>query len=420
MAFAPTPHPLSTLWSVLALPFGDQTMVWLVLLSFGVLVVLAFRLGEQLFSPWVGLVVALVVLTRPAMQRDTVLGYQDVPFGVLVVWAALLEARRPRRGWPVLAVLAVAGLLRPEAWALAGLYWIYVAPRIDWPQRLRLAGLVAVGPVVWALMDLIVTGDALHSLHGTADLAELADRRRSLSDVPHWTATYYGYSLREPLVVGVPLGLAFAWRFRERFARAAALPLAIAGAMTLVFAINPIFGLPLIGRYIRAPSLFLSVFYGLAVAGWLLLRRDHPERRLWMGVGAAALLLSVVYIPWHVDRLRKLERRYASDGPMYADLRATARAPAVRDAVRECGAIVSADHRPVPYLRYWLGTDPGSVLVRGYTDEPARVVLRPRRSPYTDAFYRDNFPTGGPPAGTERIYANRSWAVYAVPACAPS
>src|SRR3954447_6908207 len=46
-AFAPTPHPLSTAWSALALPFGadgDRLMVWLVLLSFGALVWLAYRL----------------------------------------------------------------------------------------------------------------------------------------------------------------------------------------------------------------------------------------------------------------------------------------------------------------------------------------------------------------------------------------
>jgi hypothetical protein len=33
-----------------------------------------------------------------------------------VVWAAVLEARRPRRGTAVLVLLGLAGLLRPEAW----------------------------------------------------------------------------------------------------------------------------------------------------------------------------------------------------------------------------------------------------------------------------------------------------------------
>src|SRR5688572_9929421 len=57
--FAPTPHPLQTLVSSLALPFGDSAdvvMTWVVLICFGVLVWLVFRLGSELFSPWVGLV----------------------------------------------------------------------------------------------------------------------------------------------------------------------------------------------------------------------------------------------------------------------------------------------------------------------------------------------------------------------------
>ena len=103
---------------------------------------LTYRLGAELFHPWVGVVAALVVLTRPAMERDALIGYQDMPFAVLVIGAVLLEARRPRRGVAVLALLALAGLLRPEAWVLAGLYWLYL-----WPPRR--AGRARRGPPRW-------------------------------------------------------------------------------------------------------------------------------------------------------------------------------------------------------------------------------------------------------------------------------
>ena len=76
------------------------------------------------------------MLTRPAIERDALIGYQDMPFAALVIGAVLLEARRPRRGVAVLALLAVAGLLRPEAWVLAGLYWLYLWPRAA-PVRAR-------------------------------------------------------------------------------------------------------------------------------------------------------------------------------------------------------------------------------------------------------------------------------------------
>src|SRR4051812_42874404 len=84
--FAPTPHPLQTALGMVVEPFGasDQLMVWIVLLSFGALVWLVYRLGAELFSPWVGIVTAAVVLTRPALQRDALLAYQDIPFAALI------------------------------------------------------------------------------------------------------------------------------------------------------------------------------------------------------------------------------------------------------------------------------------------------------------------------------------------------
>jgi hypothetical protein len=391
-------------------------MVWLVLVAFGVLVWLAYRLGEQLFSVPVGVVAALTVLTRPALERDTLLGYQDVPFAALIVWAVLLEARRPKRGAPVLAVLAVAGLLRPEAWLLAGLYWLYLFPDHDWPSRIRLALLVAIGPLVWFGMDLIVTGDALHSLHGTAALAETAGRRRQVAQVPFWTAKYFGYVLREPLVIGVPLGLAFAYRQRLR---GAVLPLAVAAAMVLVFAVNPVFGLPLIGRYVRTPSVLLTLFYGLAVCGWLLIDRPGRERRAWQAVAVVAVLASVVYLPWHLKLLHGLVTRVDRNGQLYAGLRETGQSPVVRAAARRCGAIAAADHRPVPYLRYWLGTDPGSVTTfeKGGRRR-TKLLLFPRKVPVVRDFYRQNFPKARPPASYRVVYRNATWKLLAAPGCA--
>ncbi len=120
------------------------------------------------------------MLSRPVLLRDTLIGYQDLPFAALVVGAALLEAQRRRRGIAVLALLALAGLLRPEAWVLSGLYWLYLWPAATSRDRVRTAALAVSAPLIWAGTDWIVTGDPLHSLHGTAALAEEADRRRSV------------------------------------------------------------------------------------------------------------------------------------------------------------------------------------------------------------------------------------------------
>jgi hypothetical protein len=416
--FAPTPHPLQMAVSSLALPFGeasDDLAILGVLVCFGVLVWLTFRLGAELFTPWVGAVAALVVVTRPALQRDALLAYQDIPFAALVVGAVLLEARRRRRGLPVLALLVLAGLLRPEAWVLGGLYVLYLWPALTGRRRAALLALAAAAPALWALSDWLVTGDALHSLHGTAELAEDNNRRRHVEQVPFWTAQYLGYALREPLVIGVPLGLAFAWWHARR---RAVLPLAVTAAMTAVFAVGPIFGLPLIRRYMETPAVLLALFYGLAVCGWTLLPPGRT-RRVWQGIGVLAAALSIAWLPWHVKLLDTVGKRLASDGRLYGDLRRTGQAPAVRAAFARCAPLTAGDHRPIPFIRWWLNGPPGSVrTVEGGAAPIGKLLLLPRRGPTTRRIYGPStFPKVAVPAGWGRVYRNRSWRVYAAPGC---
>jgi hypothetical protein len=414
--FAPTPHPLETLVSLVAVPFGtggDAILSWATLLCFGLLVWLAYRLGAELFSPAVGIVTALVVLTRPALERDALLGYQDTAFAAVIVGAVLLEAQRARRGVPVLLLLALAGLMRPEAWVLAGLYTLYLWRGATDRERLTYAGLTALAPVLWVLADWAVTGDPLHSLHGTADLAQTVDRRRDPLTGPYWAAKYLGYALREPMIIGIPIGLAFAWRH----ARARAwLPFLTAVAMLVVFLLGPLAGLPLISRYVRTPAALLAVFYGLALFGWQLLPRER--RRGWQVAAAVAALASVAYLPWHVDLLRAVHRRIANQGAYYRDLRSAGEAKAVRAALDRCGRVATADHRPLPHLRWWIGGDPGSVAPVGAAGaRGARVLLLPRRTRAMKRFYTTQFPRVGPPAGFRPVYRNASWRVLAAPDC---
>ena len=418
--FAPTPHPLATAVSSLALPLGHSAslgIVWMTLLCFGALVYLTYRLGSELFSPWVGLVAALVVFTRPAMVRDTVLGYQDLPFAVLVIGAVLLEERRPHRGAAVLALLALAGLLRPEAWVLSGLYWLYLWRGSSPAERAKTAALVMSAPLIWAGSDWIIAGDPLHSLHGTAALADTADRRRSPEDVPYWTAQYFAYALREPMVIGVPLGLAFAWLYRRR---RATMPVAVVVAMTAVFAVGPLFGLPLIRRYVETPAVLLTLFYGLAVCGWLMLPKGRSRTR-WMVLGGVAVALSVAYIPWHAKKLNNVERRVKVDTRMYGTLQRITEAPKMRAAFAKCPSLTVANHRPLPFVRFWLDAPPGTVrTVESGAGPMGDLLLLPRRTQFTRRLYsRRTYPAVRPPAGYERVLRTRAWRLFAAPGCAP-
>ena len=93
---------------------------------------------------------------------------------MLVLGALLVEVRRPRAGAPVLALLAVAGLLRPEAWlfSVAYLLWIWRARR---PTPAEIA-LDRRGAAAVARLRPRASGGALRSLHDTRDATQTLER----------------------------------------------------------------------------------------------------------------------------------------------------------------------------------------------------------------------------------------------------
>ncbi len=421
---APTPHPLQTLVSFVAIAFGgltEEVLAWVVMLAFGGLVYVLYLLGRELFNPAVGIVAAVVVATRPAFDKNALAAYQDIPFVMFVLWALLLEVRSPRRGWPVLALLTLAGLLRPEAWILAGLYYLYLFPKLEWNARIGLAALAAAGPFLWAMSDWAIAGDPLHSFHGTKDLAAQLDRPRDPLEAPWWTARFLGFTLREPLMLGVPIGCAFALMYarREEFGRRMWIPLALAALMTLIFIASTVGGLPLIARYVLAPTALLALMYGLACFGWLMLDEGTRERELWKWIGIFSLSLSLLFIPWHATLVDEMQRKISNYGTIQKDLEDVADAPAVRRAYAACGRISTTDHRPVPALRFYVGGPPGSVQSAAAPGYPwAEIAVFPRTVDVARKFY-NRVPDLTPPASKRYtpILTTDYWVVYATPQC---
>jgi len=153
---APTEHPLFlALCALVGLvgTDGERLIVLVCVLSLVALVWATFRVGDACFGLWPALAGAVFVGSSFAFLLYAARAYVDVPFLALVLWAAALEARAPRRGLAVMATLAVAGLLRPEAWVLAGAYWLWCGWR-----RFDLLALAAAAPLAWCLVDLWVTG----------------------------------------------------------------------------------------------------------------------------------------------------------------------------------------------------------------------------------------------------------------------
>ena len=177
--------------------------------------------------------------------------------------------------------------MRPEAWLLAGVYWLWLLPRASWPQRVRYAVLAAIGPLVWAATDWAVTGDPLFSLTSTSELAEELGRAKGLEAVPEALYAFLIKLAKFPVVMGAVAGLLLAAALTPR---RLAMPAALFGIGVGTFAMVGIAGLSVIERYLLVPSLCVMIFAAAFLAGWTMLREDSRWRRVW-AAGAAALVV---------------------------------------------------------------------------------------------------------------------------------
>ena len=285
------PRPLG----VVLTPFGDagQT-IWVVLafLALGGLGWVTYELGAHWFGPAAGAVAALVILTRVPVLSFGVRAYLDIPYVALVLGAILAEARRPGTRVPLL-LLALAGLLRPEAWLFSLAY-------VAWRRDARLLPLAIAAPVIWMLHDWVLAGDPLHSLLDTRDNAATLQRITGLDDVPLTVPRRLGEILREPGLFGAAAGGILVLALMRR---RAALPIAAGFASLAAFCVLAAAGLPILGRYLLLPAALLAVFCGAGAFGWLALPRAHPWRPYWTAIGAVVLAAFVVFAPSQADRI---------------------------------------------------------------------------------------------------------------------
>jgi hypothetical protein len=433
----PTPHPLATLAGIVLSPLGDgaeDAVVGIAFVALGAVGYLSYRLGSEWFNRPVGLLAAAIVLTRVPMLDFGVRAYVDIPYIVLVLAALLVETVRPRAGWPVLALLAVAGLLRPEAWLFSLAYLAYLAyARPDRPagsvaplralarpgELLGLAALAASGPVVWALSDLAFAGDALYSLTGTQDTVDTLERETGLGGLVTEGPQRLGEVVREPVLAGGALGVVLAVALLPRRSR---LPLA-AGVLALsAFALLALGGLAVITRYLLLTGTIVAIFCAVAVFGWLGLEPANRWRKPWMAAAALVGLLLVAFIPAQADRLDDLQAAIAEQDETQGDLRELADSGAFES---DCAPVSVPNTRPVPMLALWLDRRPSEIFPAVRADDDELVPVQPRRgylvaptsAEVANRYQLDpNDPgmrTGPVPPGFEPIEANRSWELFA-------
>jgi hypothetical protein len=366
-AVTPTPHPLGNFVAAFASFAGDRgpaVLTALSFFSFAGLGVAAFAAGRRTFGAAAGCAFAAILLTRPLLIAETLQSSTDIPFLALVLAALALELRRERCGPPVLVLLAIAGLLRPEAWGLSVLYGVYLL----WPERhgLRLPRVLSVGAlafsgmVLWLGFDLLTTGDPAHSFTRTQDLAAHLKRERGVTaavrELPPALRSAVGGAVTWLGVAAGALAVFVAQR-RSRL-----------GLGLLVFGIATwlalgVAQLPLINRYLLIPSAALALFCaaGLTAFVWL-----HPEgrmRRAGVAISIVTAVMLIADVPALIDDLNFRLDRSGNRQALYDGLLSLADTAQGRGLVANCERVQVAIYRPVPALAYKLRIRPSKVIV---------------------------------------------------------
>ena len=427
LPIAPTPHPLVELVGIPLAPLDPSTAtaitVALAFLALSACGWVIYRLGSEWFGRGAGAVAALILLTRVPVLSYGVRAYVDVPYLLLVLCALLVETRKPRAGAPVLVLLGLAGLLRPEAWAFSGMYWVYLVVSSSRSfvfartrgELARLALLAASAPLIWVLSDLLVTGDAMWSLTNTKHTAEVLGRETGIAKVPQYIPRRIGEIVRPAVLAGAALGgvLSLAWlRDRARMG-------AVAGVLTVVvFAAMASVGLPIDTRYAFLVAAILCLFCGAGVFGWTRLAKGDRRRGPWMAAGAVVLVALLATLPGQVRLAHHELQNLAHQESIQDDLLALVHNGAIAS---KCGPVGVPNHAPIPLLALYLRARPGLIV----SAEAARAESKQQEyGTYVDPasievekeYVLDpkdpHLPVSIPPGFLE-THSNRSWLLFA-------
>jgi hypothetical protein len=426
----PTEHPLAIAFGMVCSIFGEggaRLMVLGSIASFVAVVAGVYRLGRLCFGPVVGLLAGLLVLSRFFVENLSAQGYLDISYVALIVWAIVLEVERPRRGAPVFLTLAAAGLLRPDAWVLSGLYWLWCSWHAPNRKRLTYLAIAASAPLIWVGLDAIVTGHPLYSLSSTAGLAQELERTQGLSSVVASVWTFGVRIDKLPVIIGALAGLPLAiWLAPRRVLT----PLLALVALVFVFVAEGAAGASVIDRYLMGAAIVLLLFCAVAIGGWAMLEPGSKLRRVWMA-GAAVLVVYGVVSVVTTFHLSSLRTTLAYHEDFHKGLAVALHSPRVKATLKRCPLLSLPNNKLIPDARWILGSvGQRNIVARSQ----ARADVGKGAHTLENRLRRGSvaiFPLGGavffeaivdvgddprdqvPEAGFERIYTSRYYAVYA-------
>jgi hypothetical protein len=291
ISWAPAPHPLGTVVGAAASLFGEHGaisfMVVIAFLAFAASALLVFDIGRKLFDVPIAAVASGLLLTSSTLWRFTALAAVDMLAFTAILAAVALEVRRPRAGLTVLVVLGVAGFQRPEAWILAGAYWLYLVPTLTPRARVGLAAVAVLPPALWVIVGLASTHEGTYSLQAAQDAGQGGGY--SAAEIVRRPLDALRETLRLPALAMSLVGAALALWLRPARAR---LPVVVAGLVLLALAGLGLFHLYVLARFALVPTAMLCLFFGFAGLGWRSLHSGRG-RFVWSvaGTGLAGLIL---------------------------------------------------------------------------------------------------------------------------------
>jgi hypothetical protein len=345
----------------LSLTGAAAPALWLVVARAGGLLAVAGAavLGTLLGGRVAGATAAALMLLSTWWGFNTALGNSEGLLAAAVLWAVVAHLAGHRRG--ALALLAAAGLLRPEVWPFLGLYGLWLW-RAEPAARRAVVAAALVVPLLWVGPDVLGTGglaSASRAARGEPSLGSAA-----LESIPGLAVLADAVDLLTiPAALAVLIAIVVGSRTVRVLAAAAALWVAIVAVMAQAgYAGNP--------RYLVA-----AVAVGCVVAG----------------VGAARVVVGAARVP-----VLALVVVVAAGALAFGDLRDEARDVRARADSREAlGRLVSSAGGRDALVRCRVHTAPDvRPLVAWTLDVSMLGIDRPPRRPDTVVRWR---PYGGGP-----------------------
>jgi hypothetical protein len=289
--------------SIFGLFGGAGPTLWLLLTRTAGLLALvaAFRLGRRLAGPMAGIVAVIALCLAQDWLFYLARGASEPVVASLTLWAIDRHLSGSPRLAYVLAFLAT--LNRPEFSPLLALYALYLWLRVPGSRPLAVV-LPALVPVAWLLPPWVISGNPLQA--STAALAGKGSPGSALGELRSSVSL-----MTAPTLALAAIGLAFAWRRRERVLLWLGAG-AIAWALMEAIITQVAYGLP---RYLLPAGAIACLLAGVGVVRLAELGRGGAARsRLpasgagWPAVALGTLVLALT-LPWTIPRADGLARQ---------------------------------------------------------------------------------------------------------------